>query len=71
MTSLGDLGLTSSRPLQGAAADGAAGKGTMNAQEMAQLSKVEKAVEGIIKRLNAQAEERVLTAKVMNFHDLE
>ena len=37
----GDLGLTSSRPLQGAAADGAAGKGTMNAQEMAQLSKVQ------------------------------
>ena len=57
--------------MQGAAADGAAGKGTMNAQEMAQLSKVEKAVEGIRKRLDAQAEERVLTAKVMNFHDLE
>ena len=35
----------------------------MNAQEMAQLSKVEKAVEGIRKRLDAQAEERVLTAK--------
>ena len=43
----------------------------MNAPEMAQLSKVEKAVEGIRKRLDAQAEERVLTAKVMNFHDLE
>ena len=43
----------------------------MNAQEMAQLSKVEKLVEGIHKRLDAQAEERVLTAKVMNFHDLE
>ena len=51
--------------MQGAAADGAAaaGKGTMNAQEMALSKVLLPTMEGIRKRLDAQAEERVLTAK--------
>ena len=50
--------------MQGAAADGAAaGKGAMNAQEMALSKVLLPTMEGIRKRLDAQAEERVLTAK--------